>query len=81
MSNEQLCAFAQKGDVDAKDQLIKNNLPFVHKLAYEVWSAQQELNIMIETARHFHLSENRAKATEKAALAHMRKELLGQLFT
>ena len=35
---------------------------------------------LTETARHFHLSENRAKSIEKAALAHMRKELSGQQF-
>jgi len=51
MNNEQLCALAQKGDTAAKQQLIENNLAFVHRIAYEVWSAQQELNasLNIET--------------------------------
>lgn len=44
MKNEQLCALAQQGDAAAKNQLIENNLPFVYQLAYEVWSAQNELN-------------------------------------
>ena len=44
MNNEQLCALAQKGDAAAKQQLIENNLAFVRRIAYEVWSAQQELN-------------------------------------
>lgn len=47
MNNEQLCALAQKEDTAAKQQLIENNLAFVHRLAYEVWSAQQELNVSL----------------------------------
>ena len=44
MNNELLCVLAQKGDTAAKNKLIENNLSFVHKLAHEVWSAQNELN-------------------------------------
>ena len=44
MNNEQLCALAKKGDAAAKNQLIENNLALVRRIAYEVWSAQQELN-------------------------------------
>lgn len=47
MNNEQLCALAQKGDVAARQQLIENNLAFVRRIAYEVWSAQQELNVSL----------------------------------
>ena len=44
MTNEQLCALAKRGDADAQNLLIENNLQFIKKTAYEVWSAQAELN-------------------------------------
>lgn len=44
ITNEQLCALAKRGDVDAQNLLIENNLRFIKKTAYEVWSAQAELN-------------------------------------
>ena len=44
MTNEQLCALATQGDADAQNLLIENNLRFIKKTAYEVWSAQAELN-------------------------------------
>lgn len=44
MTNEQLCALAKRGDADAQNLLIENNLRFIKKTAYEVWSAQAELN-------------------------------------
>ena len=44
ITNEQLCALAKRGDADAQNLLIENNLRFVKKTAYEVWSAQAELN-------------------------------------
>ena len=44
MTNEQLCAPAKHGDADAQNLLIENNLCFIKKTAYEVWSAQAELN-------------------------------------
>ena len=44
MTNEQLCAPAKQGDADAQNLLIENNLRFIKKTAYEVWSAQAELN-------------------------------------
>ena len=44
MTNEQLCAPAKQGDADAQNQLIENNLRFIKKTAYAVWSAQAELN-------------------------------------
>ena len=44
MTNEQLCALAKRGDADAQNLLIENNLRFIKKIAYEVWSAQAELN-------------------------------------
>lgn len=43
-TNEQLCALARQGDVDAQNLLIENNLGFIRKTAYEIWSAQEELN-------------------------------------
>lgn len=44
MTNEHLCALAKQGDADAQNLLIENNLRFIKKTAYEVWSAQAELN-------------------------------------
>ena len=44
MTNEQLCALAKQCDADAQNLLIENNLRFIKKTAYEVWSAQAELN-------------------------------------
>lgn len=44
ITNEQLCALAKRGDTDAQNLLIENNLRFIKKTAYEVWSAQAELN-------------------------------------
>ncbi len=44
MTNEQFCALAKQGDADAQNLLIENNLRFIKKTAYEVWSAQAELN-------------------------------------
>jgi RNA polymerase primary sigma factor/RNA polymerase sporulation-specific sigma factor len=44
MTNEQLCALAKQGNADAQNQLIENNLPFVQRTAYEIWSSQSELN-------------------------------------
>ena len=44
MTNEQLCALAKQGDAEAQNLLIENNLRFIKKTAYEVWSAQAELN-------------------------------------
>lgn len=43
-TNEQLCALAKQGDAEAQNLLIENNLRFIKKTAYEVWSAQAELN-------------------------------------
>lgn len=44
ITNEQLCALAKQGDAEAENLLIENNLRFIKKTAYEVWSAQAELN-------------------------------------
>ena len=44
ITNEQLCVLAKRGDADAQNLLIENNLRFIKKTAYEVWSAQAELN-------------------------------------
>ena len=44
ITNEQLCALAKQGDAEAQNLLIENNLRFIKKTAYEVWSAQAELN-------------------------------------
>ena len=44
MTNEQLCALTKQGDADAQNLLVENNLRFIKKTAYEVWSAQAELN-------------------------------------
>ena len=44
MTNEQLCALAKQGDVDAQNLLIEKNLRFIKKAAYEVWNTQVELN-------------------------------------
>ena len=44
ITNEQLCVLAKQGDAEAQNLLIENNLRFIKKTAYEVWSAQEELN-------------------------------------
>ena len=44
ITNEQLCVLAKRGDADAQNLLIENNLRFIKKTACEVWSAQAELN-------------------------------------
>ena len=44
MTNEQLCAMAKQGNAEAQNLLIENNLCFIKKTAYEVWSAHAELN-------------------------------------
>ena len=44
MTNEQLCALTKQGNADVQNLLIENNLRFVKKTAYEVWSTQPELN-------------------------------------
>ena len=36
-SNEQLCALAQKGDMNARDILLTNNLGFIRKTANDVF--------------------------------------------
>lgn len=51
MSNEQLCALARQDDEAAKSHLLESNLPFVRKLAFEVWSAQKELNLSLMIER------------------------------
>ena len=44
LSNEQLCIAALDGDTEARNALVENNLRFIKRTAYEMWSAQQELN-------------------------------------
>lgn len=44
MSNEQLCIAALDGNAEARDALVENNLRFIKRTAYEMWSAQRELN-------------------------------------
>ena len=43
-SNEQLCIAALGGDIEAQNALVENNLRFIKRTAYEIWSAQRELN-------------------------------------
>lgn len=43
-NNEELCIAAQGGDKWAENALVENNLRFIRKTAYEIWSAQRELN-------------------------------------
>lgn len=43
-NNEELCIAAQGGDKWAENALVENNLRFIRKTAYEIWSAQQEPN-------------------------------------
>ena len=40
--NEQLCALAQKGDTEARDLLLKNNLGFIRKTANEIYFSVQK---------------------------------------
>jgi len=44
MSNEQLCIAALDGSTEARNALVENNLCFIKRTAYEMWSAQRELN-------------------------------------
>lgn len=44
MTNEQLCIAALAGDTEARNALVENNLQFIKRTAYEMWSAQRELN-------------------------------------
>lgn len=44
ISNEQLCIAALGGDTEARNALVEINLRFIKRTAYEIWSAQQELN-------------------------------------
>lgn len=44
MNNEQLCVAALSGDTEARNALVENNLRFIKRTAYEIWSTQQELN-------------------------------------
>lgn len=44
LSNEQFCIAALDGDTEARNALVENNLRFIKRTAYEIWSAQQELN-------------------------------------
>ena len=44
MINEQLCIAALDGDTEARNALVETNLRFIKRTAYEMWSAQQELN-------------------------------------
>lgn len=44
MSNEQLCIAALDGDMEARNALVENNLRFIKRTAYEMWSAQRDLN-------------------------------------
>lgn len=44
MSNEQLCIAALDGNAEARNALVENNLRFIKRTAYEMWSAQREQN-------------------------------------
>ena len=50
--NEQLCALAQKGDTEARDLLLKNNLGFIRKTANEIYlkSNLAESDLSTETS-------------------------------
>ena len=43
-TNEWLCIAALNGDTEARSALVENNLRFIKRTAYEMWSAQRELN-------------------------------------
>lgn len=44
MTNEQLCVAALNGDTGARNALVENNLRFIKRTAYEMWSTQREMN-------------------------------------
>ena len=50
--NERLCALAQKGDTEARDLLLKNNLGFIRKTANEIYmkSNLAESDLSTETS-------------------------------
>ena len=37
MTNERLCTLAQRGDTQAQEQLIQNNLGYIRKTANELY--------------------------------------------
>ena len=43
-TNERLCIATLDGDTEARNALVENNLRFIKRTAYEMWSAQRELN-------------------------------------
>lgn len=47
MSNEQLCIAALDGNMEARNALVENNLRFIKRTAYEMWSAQRDLNVAL----------------------------------
>ncbi|MCD8389774.1 MAG: sigma-70 family RNA polymerase sigma factor [Oscillospiraceae bacterium] len=44
MTNEQLCALAKQDDAGVQNALVENNLRFIKRTAYEIWSAHPKLN-------------------------------------
>ena len=38
-TNEQLCVLAQRGDAQAQEQLVKNNLGYIQKVANELYQS------------------------------------------
>ena len=42
MTNEQLCIATLNGDTEARNALVENNLRFIKRTAYEMWSAQAQ---------------------------------------
>lgn len=44
MTNEELCKAVQQGNLDARNDLVANNQPYVTKKARELWYSQRKLN-------------------------------------
>ena len=56
MTNEQLCVLAQKGDVQAQEQLVRNNLGYIRKTANELYISNNLENseLGIERSKQFY---------------------------
>ena len=48
-TNEQLCVLAQRGDAQAQEQLVKNNLGYIQKLANELYQSVATVSLASTT--------------------------------
>lgn len=48
MNNEELCILARSGDVEARNQLMENNFPFVQKKAFELIEQYKDCRLDVD---------------------------------